>query len=77
MNKRTRHHKITHEPDIPMWSQDPEREARAGPRWCAESAGVECIAEQPEAAPQLATRTHSGTVITPQKPSLAGASYPS
>jgi hypothetical protein len=67
---------VLHHQKLPM-NRAPQCGARAGPRRCAENADVGCMAGQPEAARPLATRTPSGTVITPQKPSLVGASYPS
>ena len=65
------------EPGIPLRSPDPEWEINANHRRCAESAGVECTVARLEAAPRSVTRTHSGMVIIPRKPSLAGVSYPS
>jgi hypothetical protein len=51
---------------------DTAREWRGGKRRV-----VECMVARLEAAPPSARRTHSGMVIIPQRPSLAGVSYPS
>jgi len=67
---------------LPM-NQHPDVEPRPGAgknanrRRCAENGGVECTVARLAAAPPSGTRTHSGMVIIPQRPSLAVVSYPS
>jgi len=59
-----------------MRGSDAEREAVPVAGGARKSAGVGCMVARPEAALRSATRTPSGTAITPQKQLLAGANWP-